>query len=54
MYKQKLAEFDRFEQGIGTIMTLVNLTTGNTAKPFIRDMSKGPNSLKEAMKELKT
>jgi hypothetical protein len=53
-YKYRLREFNEFRTGIGAVMSLINATTGSTAKPFIRDMSEGPNNLKEAMQELKT
>ena len=37
-YEKELTYYRQFMRGIGAVMTLINQTTGPSAKPFIRDM----------------
>ena len=40
-YEKELTYYRQFMRGIGAIMTLINQTTGPSAKPFTQDMDIG-------------
>jgi len=53
IYKEDLVRYKEFKTGISSVMALITQTTGNTAKPFIRNMGSEDIKLQQILKDMK-